>query len=242
MVETKPDLTPVTEADRAVERALRERLAAARPRTAVIGEEYGADRRRRRARRWIIDPIDGTKSYVRGIPAGRRCIGAVGRGRGHGRRRLDAGAATSAGGRPAATARSSRRPAPIARVSAVEALADSPAGVERDRGLGRGRPPRRDARARRAPAGARAASATPGSTCWSRRASAEIALDPVVVALGPGRAIMLVIEEAGGRFTDLAGVRTRRRAASGDRDQRAGARRRAGVVGRPTSTVHGLRL
>ena len=42
MVETKPDLTPVTEADRAVEQALRERLASRRPGDAVLGEEYGA--------------------------------------------------------------------------------------------------------------------------------------------------------------------------------------------------------
>src|SRR5437588_8344920 len=66
-VETKPDMTPVTEADTAVERMVRERLAAARPGDVVLGEEYGepeADG----ARRWIIDPIDGTKSYVRGLP------------------------------------------------------------------------------------------------------------------------------------------------------------------------------
>src|SRR5438132_6816095 len=67
-VETKPDLTPVTEADRAVEEAIRERLAASRPGDAVLGEEYGADAAADSARRWIVDPIDGTKNYVRGIP------------------------------------------------------------------------------------------------------------------------------------------------------------------------------
>jgi histidinol-phosphatase len=66
-VETKPDLTPVTEADRAVEQAVRERLASDRPGDAVIGEEF-PDTRATGDRRWIIDPIDGTKSYVRGIP------------------------------------------------------------------------------------------------------------------------------------------------------------------------------
>ncbi len=65
-VETKPDMTPVTEADRAVEAALRERLAAARPEDAIVGEELGATGAS--GRRWIIDPIDGTKNYVRGIP------------------------------------------------------------------------------------------------------------------------------------------------------------------------------
>jgi histidinol-phosphatase len=67
-VETKPDLTPVTEADTAVERALRERLAAARPEDLILGEEYGVSTAPDSSRRWIIDPIDGTKSYVRGIP------------------------------------------------------------------------------------------------------------------------------------------------------------------------------
>ncbi len=66
-VQTKPDLTPVTEADTAVERAVRERLAEARPEDAVLGEEYG-DSETDSPRRWIIDPIDGTKNYVRGIP------------------------------------------------------------------------------------------------------------------------------------------------------------------------------
>jgi histidinol-phosphatase len=68
VVETKPDLTPVTEADRAVETALRERLAAARPDDGVIGEEFGAAAGSIAGRNWIIDPIDGTKGYVRGIP------------------------------------------------------------------------------------------------------------------------------------------------------------------------------
>jgi histidinol-phosphatase len=63
-VETKPDLTPVTETDHAVETALRERIAAERPGEPVLGEEGGgAD-----ASGWILDPIDGTKNYTRGIP------------------------------------------------------------------------------------------------------------------------------------------------------------------------------
>jgi histidinol-phosphatase len=68
LVETKPDLTPVTEADTAVERTLRERLAEARPGDAIVGEEYGASDTPENGRRWIVDPIDGTKNYVRGIP------------------------------------------------------------------------------------------------------------------------------------------------------------------------------
>ncbi|MGA8337717.1 MAG: inositol monophosphatase family protein, partial [Solirubrobacteraceae bacterium] len=68
VVETKPDLTPVTEADTAVERAVRAQLAELRPGDAVVGEEYGDSGGSDGRRRWIIDPIDGTKNYVRGIP------------------------------------------------------------------------------------------------------------------------------------------------------------------------------
>ena len=64
-VETKPDLTPVTDADRAVERAVRERIAAERPGEGVLGEEEGDDGG---DVRWIVDPIDGTRNFLRGIP------------------------------------------------------------------------------------------------------------------------------------------------------------------------------
>ncbi|MDW8339186.1 MAG: inositol monophosphatase family protein [Thermoleophilia bacterium] len=65
-VETKPDLTPVTEADRAVEAEVRRVLARERPQDAVLGEEQGASGAG--ARRWILDPIDGTRNFTRGIP------------------------------------------------------------------------------------------------------------------------------------------------------------------------------
>ena len=63
-VETKPDLTPVSEADRAVEAALRSRLARERPGEPVLGEEEGGED----TSGWILDPIDGTRNYTRGIP------------------------------------------------------------------------------------------------------------------------------------------------------------------------------
>jgi histidinol-phosphatase len=66
LVETKPDLTPVSDADRAVERAIRGVLANDRPGDAIIGEEYGVEGAGER--RWVIDPIDGTKNFVRGVP------------------------------------------------------------------------------------------------------------------------------------------------------------------------------
>jgi histidinol-phosphatase len=66
-VTTKPDLTPVSEADRAVEQALRQRLSDVTDH-AIIGEEFGDLVVDGAEFRWIIDPIDGTKNYVRGVP------------------------------------------------------------------------------------------------------------------------------------------------------------------------------
>ena len=63
-VETKPDLTPVSEADRLVESTLRGRIAQERPGEAVLGEEEGGED----TSGWILDPIDGTRNYTRGIP------------------------------------------------------------------------------------------------------------------------------------------------------------------------------
>jgi histidinol-phosphatase len=65
-IDTKPDTTPVTDADLATEALIRERLASARPDDAVLGEEQGDTGSG--SRRWILDPIDGTKNYVRGVP------------------------------------------------------------------------------------------------------------------------------------------------------------------------------
>jgi len=65
-VKTKVDRTPVTEADLAVETLLREHLAASRPDDSILGEEFGVSGSA--ARRWIIDPIDATKNFMRGIP------------------------------------------------------------------------------------------------------------------------------------------------------------------------------
>jgi histidinol-phosphatase len=66
-VDDKPDLTPVSDADLAVERAVRGVLAVERPGDAVLGEEFGGDARFA-GRQWVLDPIDGTKNFVRGVP------------------------------------------------------------------------------------------------------------------------------------------------------------------------------
>ncbi|BDZ44307.1 histidinol-phosphatase [Naasia aerilata] len=85
-VDTKPDRTPVTDADRAVEQALRAALRESRPKDAILGEEYGGERAS--GRQWILDPIDGTANFLRGVPVwgtlvalavdGRPVVGAVG--------------------------------------------------------------------------------------------------------------------------------------------------------------------
>ena len=66
-IETKPDLTPVTDADESAEELLRTLLAANRPDDAVLGEEYGGTAVFE-GRQWVLDPIDGTKNFVRGVP------------------------------------------------------------------------------------------------------------------------------------------------------------------------------
>jgi histidinol-phosphatase len=74
-VDTKPDLTPVSDADQAAEESLRNVLRRSRPRDAVLGEETG--RTGTGPRCWVIDPIDGTKNYVRGVPVWATLIGLM---------------------------------------------------------------------------------------------------------------------------------------------------------------------
>jgi histidinol-phosphatase len=74
-VVTKPDLTPVTDADNAVEDTIRRTLGRARPRDAVLGEESGSTGWG--PRRWVVDPIDGTKNFVRGVPVWATLIGLM---------------------------------------------------------------------------------------------------------------------------------------------------------------------
>jgi len=66
-VETKPDMTPATDADLDAERLLRTRLTEQRPDDSVFGEEFGGSRELS-GRQWVLDPIDGTKNFVRGVP------------------------------------------------------------------------------------------------------------------------------------------------------------------------------
>lgn len=201
VVETKPDLTPVSEADRAVEVAIRDRLATARPGDAIVGEELGADGDGHR--RWIIDPIDGTKSFVRGVPIWATLIALE----------VDGQMAVGVASAPALSRRwwAAKGSGAFAnderiRVSQVTALADallcytsSPTFDE----FGLGEQFRSLA-----------------ADCWAARGfadfwghvlvaegSADIAVEPIM-NLWDNAAIQVIVEEAGGRFTDLSGTAT----------------------------------
>ena len=76
VITTKPDNTPVTDADRAVESAIREALATHRPSDGLLGEEFGSDISGAK-RYWVIDPIDGTKNFMRGVPTWATLIALV---------------------------------------------------------------------------------------------------------------------------------------------------------------------
>ena len=76
VIETKPDSTPVTDADKATEKCIREILETERPEDGILGEEFGADITGKK-RYWVIDPIDGTKSFLRGLPVWSTLIALV---------------------------------------------------------------------------------------------------------------------------------------------------------------------
>ena len=76
VIETKPDATPVTDADKATEKCIREILESERPEDGILGEEFGADISGKK-RYWVIDPIDGTKSFLRGLPVWSTLIALV---------------------------------------------------------------------------------------------------------------------------------------------------------------------
>lgn len=203
-VETKPDLTPVSEADQAAEQVIREEVARARPGDAVLGEEYGTTGSGHR--RWIVDPIDGTKSYVRGLPVwatlislevdGVQTVG-VASAPALGRRWWAARGCGAFAGAPGSAGM------PI-RVSGITDLADAQlsgstlSNWESHGGVGR--------------------VVALALRCWRDRSfgdfwshvlvaegACDIGLDPIV-SLWDLAALQVIVEEAGGRFTDLAGV------------------------------------
>jgi histidinol-phosphatase len=76
VITTKPDNSPVTDADKATESALRHHLANARSEDGLVGEEFG-NQNKEAARYWVMDPIDGTKNFMRGVPTWATLIGLV---------------------------------------------------------------------------------------------------------------------------------------------------------------------
>jgi len=198
-VEWKPDATPVTAADREAETLIRQTIARAFPDHAVLGEEEG-ESPGRAPYRWIVDPLDGTRSFVRGVPLYGTLVGVEA----HGEPvvgvvylpALDEMVAAARGegctwnGRPC-------------RVSPVDRLADALVVVSDER----------SARTR-SEAYARLAARTQLQRTWGdcygyvlvATGRAEVALDPVV-NVWDCAALLPVVEEAGGRFTDWKGRR-----------------------------------
>ena len=199
-VDTKPDNSPVSDADRAVEEMLRKRLAAARPADAVVGEEFG--RSGSAARSWILDPIDATKNYVRGVPvyatlvalqeAGEGVVGVVSAPALKSRWWAARGDGAFLDGHGIQVSRvPSLREAQVCFASldswpeaGLRTLLDLVGGSWRSRGFG---------------------------DFWQHmlvaQGSAEIALEPAV-SLWDMAAVKVIVEEAGGTFSDLQGRRT----------------------------------
>jgi histidinol-phosphatase len=190
-IETKPDLTPVTEADRAVETELRGLLAGERPADAILGEEHGATAGG--TRRWILDPIDGTRNYARGIPiwatlvalekSGIVSLGVVSA-PALGRRwwaERDAGA--FANGAPMSVSAISRMDDAVLCLASESDFAELAARAWHARGLG---------------------------DFWAHMLVAEGAVDGAIDSVGVSEwdlaAVQVVVEEAGGTFTDASGA------------------------------------
>ena len=202
-VHRKPDRTPVTDADLAVEDAIRAVLAEQRPGDAVLGEERGASGGSSRA--WVLDPIDGTKNFLRGVPAWGTLVALVTDGRpvvgvvsapALGRRWWAAEGCGAHTRDPDGTER------PIA-VSAVSELADAYVSTTH---LGSWVEHR-----------TREAYLALVDACWENRAfgdcwqhcmvaegAIDLAAEPVVNAWDVA-AVQVIVEQAGGRFTDLDG-------------------------------------
>jgi len=191
-IETKPDLTPVTDADRAVERALRERIARERPGDSVLGEEEGDEGG---STRWILDPIDGTKNFSRGIPVWASLI-ALER---DGVVVCGVASAPALGHRWwAARGEGAYRDGERLAVSKIARLEEATVSFSRS-GL---RDPRTVQLA------LAAWHAQPFSDFWAHLLVAEGGVDVAAehaMNTWDNAVLQVIVEEAGGRFTDLAG-------------------------------------
>jgi len=205
-VRTKNDKTPVSEADEAVERMIRERIAAERPGDGVVGEEFGTSGAT--ARRWILDPIDGTKNYIRGIPVWATLIGLEENGRivagvvsapAMGRRWWAArgeGAFVSAHVGPTAETRAIRASA-VDKLEDAHLTYDSVTDFDQHGGAVRFLSLMRHCTRSRG-----------FGDFWAHmlvaEGAVEIAIEPAV-AIWDMAPVQIIVEEAGGRFTDMRG-------------------------------------
>lgn len=185
-VQTKIDMTPVSEADEAVERAIRETLQRERPDDGIVGEEFGVTGNA--ARRWILDPIDATKNYVRGIAIFATLIALED----NGRVTVGVVSAPALGRRWWATtgagAFCNGQPIRASRIATLEeAQIDCEGSSELARRCGRARN---------------------FGDFWAHMLVAEGAIEIVVepqVALWDMAAVQVIVDESGGRFTDVRG-------------------------------------
>ena len=203
-VQSKPDLTPVSDADRGAEEMIRNQLRRTRPRDAVLGEEFGATGHG--ARQWVVDPIDGTKNFVRGVPVwatlialldGKRPVLGLVSAPALGRRWWAAAGTGAYTGRSLSTARRIE----VSRVGELQDASLSYASLRGWDDLGRG-----------------GAFLDLVSKVWRSRAygdfwsymllaegAVDIACEPEL-ALYDMAALVPIVLEAGGRFTSLDGV------------------------------------
>ena len=205
-VESKPDLSPVTDADTTAEESLRHVLSRARPRDAVLGEESGKTGVGKRC--WVLDPIDGTQNFVRGVPVWATLIGLMVSGD------VTVGLVSApalgrrwwaARGGGAWTGRSLTK-ASACRVSGVARLRD--ASLSSSDLISWERYGRLDGFLELARAVGRTRSF---GDFWSHVLVAEGAVDVAAepeVSLWDLAAVQVIVEEAGGAFTDLAGKPT----------------------------------
>jgi histidinol-phosphatase len=198
-VEAKADLTPVTVADRETEQVLRDAIARERPGDAVFGEEYGSGGNG--SARWILDPIDATRNYVRGIPVyatlialqreGEVVVGVV--------------SAPALGSRWWATrgegAFADGRAISVSRIDRLDEATFSHGSARSFDELGIG--------ARFLDLSRRAGVERGFGDFWQHMLVAEgrieFAIDPQV-EIWDLAAVQVIVEEAGGRFTDLSGA------------------------------------
>ena len=202
VITTKPDNSPVTDADKAVERAIIDAIAAKYPSDGVVGEEFGTSGSKDRY--WVIDPIDGTKNFLRGVPTWATLIALVEN------EEVVASVvscpalyrrwyATAGGGAFVVEGNSPARKLAVSKVSVIK---DASIAYSDFQGWG----------ARRQPFEKLLDSAwrTRGlGDFWSHMLVAEGAVDVAIepsLALWDMAALDLIVREAGGRFTSLDGV------------------------------------